>query len=257
MDASDIETALAALCERVRLARDADWVISRGWPDSAALDKLIRAGRVRVTVYPVPGAVRNTTRYPDEERVTAEPAATLTVSRAGDTATFAGDATPAHLAGLHSAHGADTLRCNPGETPATLAARFAALIPGASAAGPAVTVPGLIAARVQCDATAARELRRTERQFAVIVWAPTPALRDTVAAALDVVLSDTPWLANSARMRFSGDRTTDEGQNAGVYRRDLIYSVEYPTTAERSAPRVVFPTETIRAGGIVIRTHTS
>ena len=42
------------------------------------------------------------------------------------------------------------------------------------------------------------------------------------------------------RLRYSHTASIDDGQDAGVYRRDLVYVVEYPTTIEQLLPSMLF-----------------
>ena len=69
-DQSDVEAVLVALASAALYPQgiDADSVcgqpcrVYRGWPNPLALDADLAAGRVNVTVFPVDGATRNTTR---------------------------------------------------------------------------------------------------------------------------------------------------------------------------------------------------
>ena len=68
---SDAENALVQLAAAALYPNGVDAAsvipatirLYRGWPNATALDADLAAGRVNVTVFPVPGATRNTTRY--------------------------------------------------------------------------------------------------------------------------------------------------------------------------------------------------
>lgn len=82
--------------------------------------------------------------------------------------------------------------------------------------------------------TAGLELRRETRQFQITVWAATYGARDTLGSAIDVglavlerfTLPDT----YTATLNYAGSRQDDNQQRSGIYRRDLFYTVQYPTT---------------------------
>lgn len=232
--------------------------IYRGWPNAAALDADLAAGVVNITVFPVPNATRNTTRYPLTWRpVPAVP--TLTVTTSGVTATFAGSADPGQLAGLLIDGKSYVHQTGANETPALVAATLAAMISPsrpAIATGASVTVPGALklTARTVTGATATREVRRQEQSFRITAWCPTPALRDTACAAMDDLFAVTPFLTladgAAARFRFTSTTTFDQSEDAALYRRDLLYSVEFPTTQAASQPAMLFGT--VGTGAVTI-----
>ena len=93
-------------------------------------------------------------------------------------------------------------QCSLNDTLAFIAGSLAALVGadvvGTSATGTAITVgpTGRIQAlRVGASATMGTEVRRQERLVVITVWAPTPALRDTIGAALDLALAQIEFLA--------------------------------------------------------------
>lgn len=82
--------------------------------------------------------------------------------------------------------------------------------------------------------TSIMEIRRQERTFQISIWAPTPAARDSIAKAVDPALAATERFTlpdqTSARLIYKGSPMTDMLEKARIYRRDLLYSVEYATT---------------------------
>jgi hypothetical protein len=222
--------------------------IYRGWPNSSALDTDLAAGLLNLTVFPVPGATRNTTRYaPDwvPNRVTP----TLTVSVSGVTATFAGTADLGQLAGILIDGVSYVHRTATADTPAMVAATLAAAInpnPIALVSGSSVTIPSAttLIARTAADATNTQELRRQQQVFRITAWCPTPDLRDAACEAIDIAYAATPFLlladGSAARLRFISTTTFDTRQDAALYRRDLLYSVEYTTTQVVTEPSMLF-----------------
>jgi hypothetical protein len=231
-------------------AIDATIRLYRGWPNAAALDTDLTAGHVNVSVFPVPGATRITTRYaPDWLPNPVTP--TLTVSTSATTATFAGTADAGQLAGLLIEGQSFVHRTVANDTPALVAAILAAAITPtrpATASGPTITVPGAasLIARTVADASAALELRRQQQQFRITAWCPNPDLRDATCEAIDVTFAATPFLTladgSPARLTFVSTTTFDQRQDAALYRRDLLYTVEFPTTQVAIQPSMLFGT---------------
>ena len=253
---SDVETALTQLVATslypngtgAAAAIAATIRIYRGWPNQTALDADLAAGRVNVTVFPIPSVTRNTTRFlPNWFADPVTPG--LTVSVVGVTATFAGSATPGQLAGVLVEGKSYVHRTASGDTPALVAAILAAAIGPirpATAAGAALTLPGApkIVARTVADASASLELRRQQQEFRITAWCPTPALRDSACDTMDVTFAATPFLALAngalARLRYASTTTFDQRQDAALYRRDLNYTVEFPTTQVAIQPSMLF-----------------
>lgn len=106
-DESDVETTLVTLCSAALYPSGTnslsipgpDCRIYRGWPNSAALDADLSAGRINVTVFPVPRHTRITTRYTQAASgIAAQP--TLTASISGTSVTFGEVADLGQVAGL-------------------------------------------------------------------------------------------------------------------------------------------------------------
>jgi hypothetical protein len=223
--------------------------IYRGWPNQSALNNDLANGVVNVTVFAVPNATRNTTRYIDEAWFPAPVTPALTVAVTGNTATFAGTASLGQLAGVLFDNQSFVHRTATGDTPALVAATLAAAIsPSAIAtvSGASLTIPAstTLIARTVADASTSTELRRQQQSFRITAWCPTPDLRDAVCETMDVTFAATPFLdlpgGFYARLRFASTTTFDNRQDAALYRRDLIYTVDYPTTQTAIEPSMLF-----------------
>ena len=135
-DESDVETALVTLCSAALYPSGVnspsvpgpDCRIYRGWPNSAALDADLTAGRINVTVFPVPRHARTTTRYTQIWSGTpAQP--TLTASVSGTSVTFGGTADLGQVAGLLADGQSYAYRTQTGDNPALVAANLASSRP--------------------------------------------------------------------------------------------------------------------------------
>lgn len=265
-DQSDVEAALAGLIEAAlypggtaapsvlgRLVR-----VYRGWPVAAALDRDLAAGCVNVSVFPEARSQANTTRWMDDTIATTAVVATLAIAVEGEAATLSGEARPGQVAGLLADDMAVVHRVEAGDTPASVAAvlgaylrtRRPALVDGAT-----VRVPGAgrLVGRVVTDQIALREMRRQRQMFRVTCWCPDPDVRDAAGRAVDAALSARAFIAlpdgTRGQVRFVSSVLLDEGQNATLYRRDLMYSVEYATTMAELRPSMIFGNARFALGG--------
>ena len=92
----------------------------------------------------------------------------------------------------------------------------------------------------------------------MICWCPDPGTRDLVAAAIDAQLATFDFLGlpdgMAGRLRFLGSFSTDRAQDAALYRRDLIYSMDYATTLAAALPRMLFGETEISGDGTIVKT---
>jgi hypothetical protein len=260
-DLSDVQSALAQLAQAalypdgVRTftqpspVAGAPVIIYPGWPDPATLDRDLAAGKVHVSIFTRPEE-RNTTRFPTQWQELSNPMPSASAIVAGSTVTFAGSVVPPlnfavivnGNAYLYAAQAGDDLTrvCN------ALLGEIDNDIPGTKASGASITLgPSAhqIQARVGAVGQSIKEVRRQERLFQLSVWANTPALRSGVAGALDVYLAGLERFVlpdqSLARLIYKGSPVLDDAQKENVYRRDLLYTVEYATTAVRSDAQIV------------------
>jgi hypothetical protein len=112
--------------------------------------------------------------------------------------------------------------------------------------GSTLTIAGAydVVARVVADTSAQQEVRRQERGFRISCWCPTPSTRDITASTIDSYLSGVAFLSladgTSGRLIYLDTTMFDQSQNARLYRRDLTYSVEYPTIQAGTYPAMLF-----------------
>jgi hypothetical protein len=228
--------------------------VYRGWPLSAALNADLAAGVVNVSVFPA-GSPRNTTRYPARWTVTSKTIPTLTVVVRQNIVTFTGTPAAGQMAGIAVDGQTFVYIVQTGDTTALIAAALAAQITLAGFfvqnSGAILAVPGAasLTARVEQAQSAFMESRRQSQAFRVTCWCPDPELRDRTAAVIDSALANTAFLTladgSSARITLDGGATIDQMENAGLYRRDLLYAADYATIATAAQPAMVFGTGTL------------
>lgn len=249
-DQSDIEQALASLGAAALQDDPADVRAYRGWPRAASLEADLAAGLAHLTVTPG-GPPRNTTRYPAEWQGQV-PMPTLGAVVDGHSVRFIGAAAAGQVAGLRVDGSAYAARLRDGDTAGAAAALLAALVRAhrpAGLQGATVLLPegrGILA-RVVMDGHGGTELRRQVQPMRLTLWCPSPGVRDRLASVLDVTLAATPVLdvgGWACRLRAVGGMTTDEGAAAGIWRRDLVSTVEYPTVLTEDLPAMVWGTAT-------------
>lgn len=220
----------------------------RGWPGAPALNADLAAGVINVTVLPDADPGRTTTRF--DTTWYAQPLApTLTATVARDTVAFAGQVQAGQLVGVLAGNRSFVHVPTGGETPARVAAEFAALIRAvrpAVAAGAVLTVPYAerLVARVVMSGTAFQEVRRQERDLRITCWCSTPETRDAAARLVDLRLARRFFLplpdGSQARLTYRGTSVYDQAQNAMLYRRDLLFTAEYPTIVTDALPSMLF-----------------
>lgn len=264
-DQSDVETALVALASAALYPNGTDQTsicgaacrIYRGWPNPAALDADLASGRVNITVFPIENGIRNTTRYPDTWAASQpSPAPSLRAMSAGVSVTFGGTADVGQIAGILVDQKNYAYRTALNDTPELVAASLAELIRADRTAillGASITIPGAgrVSGRVVVDVNATQEVRRQECRMRISCWCPTPAVRDTASAAIDMAMAGLRFIdlpdSTTARLIFQSTSVFDQSQDAALYRRDLIYAVEYATIISASQPAMLFGDLTVNA----------
>lgn len=254
-DRSDVEQSLAQLVAGILYPNGSGtdsitgdtYRIYRGWPVAGALEADVAQGICHVNVLPVTGSVRETTRYPAEWQGSS-PAATLSGSVAGNAVIFSGVGGTGQVAGVLVDGIAYAYRSQPGDSAALVSAALAAQIRAnrpAVASGSSLQLLNArgLAVRVVADGQGGTELRRQVAGFRVVFWCSSPDLRDTVVSQVDTAMAGSTFIdvnGWACRLRGSGDSNSDEGAAAGIWRRELQYTIEYPTVANETLPAMLF-----------------
>ena len=229
--------------------------VFRGAAVAPAVEADASAGIVQVAVGPVDGTWRDTSRFEDFWQVLQVAAPGITVAVDGDTVTFGGVPRLGDAAGLRADGRTYATRVRQGDEPALVAAVLAGLVRAdrpALVTGPAVQLPGAsdVLGRVAADGGGGRELRRQVQTFRAAVHAPDFSTRDRVAAlveqgfALQQFMDVRGW---ACRVLPGGGATTDDGA-AGIWRRDVLLLIEWPTTVEADLPSMLFGVSGLNAG---------
>lgn len=227
--------------------------IGPGWPLENELNDYLVAGNVMVSIFPT-AMERDKTTFQRTDIVSSVNTPTLTVTVSSNTVTVGGTVTLPQSVMLivnkvgyaYAVLNADTL--------STIASALAALIPGATAVGPVITISGAysIVGRIAVQAQLVEILSRMDRVFMISVWAPTRNLRTLVAKALKTSLDATPRLTladnTDCQVVYKSTYENDTLQRSRLYRRDLCYRILYMSTATTTAMTVTDVNSTITAG---------
>lgn len=254
-DQADVEQTLAALIADALYPAGVDRGSSvenvcrvyRGWPVSGALDSDLARGVIHVTVQSVSGVMRDRTRFSQEWQGVV-PVPTMRGRVSGEVVRFEGEGGTGQVAGILVDNRAYAYRLQAGDTSALVAAALAGLIRNdrpALAIGSEVLVVGGrgLLVRVVRDGEGGRELRRQESVFRVTFWCPDPGTRDRIVPFIELALAERTFIdvdGWACRVRLSGGSSTDEGSAGSAWRRDLLYSIEYPTVAPEVLPAMLF-----------------
>jgi hypothetical protein len=233
--------------------------IYRGWPLATALTNDLKKGTVNVTIFPDAEPGRLTTRYNDGLRGSTFEV-TLPARTAGNTVIFGGQASPGQVAGL-LVDGQTYVYCTqPGDTPATVAANLAESARAqliVTLSGAALTIPTArkLSARVVASANFQQEVRRQERSFHIVCWCPSPQSRDQTAIAIDQAFAGMTFVnfrdGTSGRILYKGTTVVDRSEDVLLYRRDLVFDVEYPTIVASRLPEMLFGDLTLNSVTLV------
>lgn len=209
-----------------------------GWPEPKCLTDSIRAGKAQISVYPLE-TERNTTRYLEQEPELRRNDQTIFATVSGPAITLSGTVTVPHNIAIFANGQTVSYAVQAGQTLAQIAAALATLVANAitpaSSVGPVITLTDAVnvAADVGVKGQRGRILRRQDRQFMVTIWAPSHAIRTATAKVIDPALTrlfyiELPDLTHGRNIHVrSAD--SDEAQEVSIYRRDLVWSVDFMT----------------------------
>lgn len=264
-DQSDVEAALAAVIGGALypagisagcVVPGAIVRVYRGWPVSAGLDADLAAGRSNVSIL-ADGSAENTTRWPDAELTAAPVAAALLANVVGDTVTLSGAAALGQVVAVIADGRNAAYRTRVDDTPARVAGMLARAF-GVVANGTAFSVAGVRSpvVRVEADQPVLRMTRRQLQRFKVTCWCADPIARDALGSAIDSALSAIEFIGlsdgTSGRLRAVASNVSDRWQDAALYRRELIYSVDYATTVRTALPRMAIGISDFGPNGLTV-----
>lgn len=223
----------------------------QGWPDPARLDadlvgkEIDGAGVLRdsslgpianVSVFPMLGQSPISSQVLEPDFVIIPAVHGVSASITGQTVTLSGTPGVKEFVSII----ADGRRCY-SRTGTSLAEISAQLLadaqvdyPGAVGTGSTLTIPAAsLVARIGANATMGRLLHRQKQQIMTTIWAASPAERTTLGAAIDLKFKQNLRITfpdtSQAILTFDRVNEIDDHQTKALYRRDLIYAVEYAT----------------------------
>lgn len=222
-------------------------VVYQGWPNAVQLDKDLKAGKVHVSVWPTPTERETSSRMPDWQTLSiSAPTVTLTVN--GSTVTVGGTGGAGQNAALIVDGKPYVYAVQANDTPTSIATALATLVSvdrPASSAGAVITIPNprTLTARVGTQGTSIRELRRQEKVFQISVWANCFDKRDPLAKKIDAALAGMSRISLvdglQGVLRYKSSIQHDDTQKNGIYRRDMLYAVEYSITETSADTQIV------------------
>ncbi|WP_316227830.1 hypothetical protein [Bradyrhizobium sp. SZCCHNR3015] len=227
--------------------------LMEGWPIAKQLDADMAAGKANVSVFPPAGAGTTVYQVLDKTYVIQPAAIATTFTLAGNVITVAGTLAPGEFMTL-VIDGA--VACS--QTGTSVADMLAKLAAQAQSFGyPAVATSNTLAVpfghelvvRQGGKAVEGKVVHRQQQSVWITVWAPTPTMRNALAAAIDVAIKSKNRVTmpdtSQALVVYSRTNTVDEQQAATIYRRDLIFNVDYATIEQ-------FPAYTITSTQVSI-----
>jgi hypothetical protein len=247
-DSTDVANALVALIAATAYPNGtgqssiapgaAPVLVYQGWPIAPQLDVDLRAGKIHVSVFPT-ATERVTESNASEIQDATLSAATVGMTVVGVTVTVDGVGGAGQNAALLVDGVPFVYAVQASDTATSIATALVALVTvkrAASNTGAVITIPNAktISARVGVQGTGIRVLQRREKIFQVSVWANSFTQRDPFAGAIDAALTDTYRLTmpdgSQGLMRYRSSVQHDDTQKASIYRRDMLYAVEYCLT---------------------------
>lgn len=230
--------------------------IFEGWPLQQSLDAAIAAGQSQVSIFPTRASAGAVFQVQNEDYLIVPPVHGLTItSISGGIVSVTGAPTAGEYLTIIADGRHAYSRVGP-DLPNILSQ----LAADATADYPSVTVvPGGIQfptdrlkAHVGAPAIKGRVTHRQRASVIISVWAPNNADRNAIAIAIDVALKAVNRLTfpDTSQGVIKAERfeQIDRLEPASIYRRDLVFSIEYATLEEYEAFEVTSFTITEDAG---------
>lgn len=236
--------------------------IREGWPLQAQLFEEIKAGTTRISVYPMPGATADVYQILNKPYAVAPAVHGVAATVTGNTVILSGVPGAQEYVSL-VVDGARAYSRVAIGAPPTLASICAQLLgdvqadyPTASLAGSTLSIPpaASIVARIGAPVQMAQVTHRQRHSVMVTVWAPDPEQRAKVAEAVDVLFKATLTASlpdtSEIVLRYEKTNVTDEYEGVSIFRRDLVFGVEYATLEHFTGFEVTTISGTIEPGDI-------
>lgn len=225
--------------------------VAAGWPTADDLNALLKGRSAHVSVFAPPGASSNVTRFQWDWQVSLPPSITTTamINVAAGTVTFGGTVTLPFNVSVRASNKTYVYSAISGDTPALVAVALVTLIivdQLATAVGGVLTVasaPPDLKCSLGGEGTLLRENVREKQSFQITVWAPTQAIRIAVSKSFEAALYALNYITLSdgtaGMLLHMRSVLSDNSETEGLYRRDIICTVEYGITETTPAWSVV------------------
>lgn len=216
---------------------DNDVIIMLGYPVKGSLDSYMKDGKVAVSISTVEKMDRNTTRYSKRWHNINVPNANVVLTVGNDfVITVSGTPTNNEIATIVTSSETASYQITDLDTLDDIAAALGAQLTGAVVVNNTIFVSGetFFKVGVAVKALAAKEIKRQQKIFCVTLWSPNEVFRDQLGEAVDVYLSDIERFVLPddffARIIYNGTVDMDSIQQHRIYKREIEYLIEYPTT---------------------------
>jgi len=222
--------------------------IYRGWPTPAGLQADQLLGVTNISIFSVPGSTKNTTRWGLQSAILANEISLAALVEGNQVklcgVPLIGTLTGVLADGVPFVH-LSTVNESADVVAAILADKVRTLRPCALNFN-CITIPGShqLIARIAQSVTILQETQRQSQDIRVSVFSPTPSGRDQICGSLISSISQIGFIllsdGSSARIRFHSTASFDDAIEASIYRRDIVYNVEYGTTFLEQLPALLF-----------------
>lgn len=229
-----------------------------GEPSSAELEEDIAANISNVGVMRIQGTARNATQFLPHWQQVTRAAPTFTAAIGGSGVVFGGTAGPGMVVGVTVNRVCYARRLYAADTPASVAASFAAMIPGARATGAALACGPVAAARVVADQVVFYATGQQETVVSVTILATAGpgengylkrAALGRLVAGLKSLLTPEGNLTRfigladgtSARILAEDERDDDTPKRDDVWRRWLSFRCLFDEGVLQTQPAALAP----------------
>jgi len=219
--------------------------IYAGWPVPPAFEADFQLNNSHVTIFPQ-GAARNTTRFREDWQTIQTNSPTIVLTLSDNVITITGTVSvPQGVMIIVNGIGYAYL-LQESDTLESIAENTAALIPSAFSESNTITIPDAysIIPRVTFYGMASKEIKRQEIIFSVITWSNSRNNRTLISDALESSLGElrrflVPTDNYYAMICYAGIKDHEEFQKTySIYRRDLMFKIEYATTVSMECPSI-------------------
>jgi hypothetical protein len=211
--------------------------------------------RCHVSVFPIGMSTRAPYQIQDNTYVIAPPVLGLTVVTDDEQITITGTPNTGEIVTIIAdrQHIFSSNRPTTAGILADLLSQAQLVYPDASLNGSVLTVPFgySMVVRQGGVGTLGKVVRRQCHSVMVSIWAPDPNSRSVLAAAIDVALKENIVVTlpdtSQAKIVYQRTNISDEQENVTIYRRDLVYDVEYATLETFPGTTITSVTTTLNA----------